>query len=152
MLLHVPHRQTDQEALLVVGQWGARWTRTRTMVSIVAVLHLLAAFTLTFAPRNQLVNVGTRPAFAMLPPVAWAVLFLVGGLGCLSLLHTFTGPRQVFTWAFCVPTQLMWAGSTVLAVLDGGGSAMAVAFMPVVVAWTLLTAAVVALDFASGKR
>jgi hypothetical protein len=32
MLTHVP---TEKEcALLTVGQWGSRWTRTRTMVAI----------------------------------------------------------------------------------------------------------------------
>jgi hypothetical protein len=151
MLLHMPH-QSDREALLTVGQWWSGWTRTRTMVSIVAVLHLVGAFTLAFAPRDQLVNVGTRPAFAVLPPAAWAVLFLLGGLGALALLHRYTGPRQFLTWVTCVPAQAMWAASSVLAVLDGGGSAMAVAFLPAVVAFTVLTAVVVALDYVSGKR
>jgi hypothetical protein len=96
--------------------------------------------------------VGPKPAFSVMPPAAWAVLFLLGGLGGLSLLHAYTGPRQFFTWLFCVPAQAMWAASSILAVIDGGGSAMAVAFLPAVVAFTALTAAVVALDYASGKR
>jgi hypothetical protein len=150
MLTHVP---TEQErALLTVGQWWSRWTRTRSMVAVVAALHLLGAFTLAFAPRDQLINVGTKPAFAVMPPSAWAVMFLLGGMGAVSLLHAFTGPRQFFTWLFCMPAQAMWAASSVLAVIQGGGSAMAVAFLPAVVAFTALTAAVVALDFASGKR
>jgi hypothetical protein len=153
MLTAVPPYLTDEErALLTVGSWWPTWTRTRSMLAVVAVLHLVGAFTLAFAPRGQLINVGTRPAFAVMPPNAWAVLYLIGGLGCLSLLVRFTGPRQFITWVTCWPAQLVWAASSVLAVLDGGGSAMAVAFLPVVVAFTTLTAGFVAWDFASGKR
>lgn len=152
MLTATPHRTDEERALLTVGQWWARWTRTRSMVAVVAALHLLGAFTLAFAPREQLINVGTRPAFALMPPSAWAVLFFLGGLSALALLHRFTGPRQFATWITCVPAQATWAAASVLAVLDGHGSAMAVAFLPAVLAWTVITAAVVALDFASGKR
>jgi hypothetical protein len=115
-------------------------------------MHLLGAFTLTCAPRDQLINVGTRPAFSLMPPSMWAVLFLVGGLGALSLLRRFTWAGQFLTWVACVPAQAMWATSSVLAVYDGGGSAMAVAFLPAILAFTVLAAVVVALDYAAGKR
>lgn len=146
------HRTAEERALLTVAHWWQHWSRTRSMIAVVAALHLIGAFTLAFAPRNQLINVGTRPAFSVMPPSAWAVLFLLGGLGSLSLLLAFTGPRQVCTWITTIPAQTMWAASSVLAVLNGTGSAMAVAFLPAVVAFTVLTAVVVALDFASGKR
>jgi hypothetical protein len=151
-VLTVPPRTEQERALLTVAGWWHGWSRTRSMLAVVAVLHLVGAFTLAFAPRDQLINVGTRPAFSVLPPVAWAVLFLLGGLGSVSLLLTFTGPRQVLTWVTTIPAQTMWAASSVLAVIDGGGSAMAVAFLPVVVAFTALTAGFVAWDYASGKR
>jgi amino acid transporter len=150
MLTHVP---TEQErAVLTVGRWWGRWSRTRSMVAVVAALHLLGAFVLAFAPRDQLINVGTRPAFALMPPAAWAILFLLGGLSALAVLHEFTGVRQVLTWLTCVPAQATWAAASVLAVYDGSGSAMAVAFLPAIVAFTGITAVAVALDYAAGKR
>jgi hypothetical protein len=153
MALVAPPRLTDEERmLLTVAHWWQHWTRTRSMVAVVATLHLVGAFTLACAPRDQLINVGTRPAFALMPPIAWAVLFLLGGVGSVALLFELTGPRQVFTWSTTIPAQTMWAVSSVLAVIDGGGSAMAVAFLPAVWAFTALTAVIVALDFASGKR
>jgi len=147
-----PHWSDEERALMTVGRWWSNWTRTRSMLAVVAALHLLGAFTLAFAPAEQLVNVGTQPAFDLMPRPVWAVLFLLGGLCSLALLHRFTGVRQVATWLVAVPAQTMWAGSTVLAVLHGGGSAMALVFLPPVVAFTALTAVVVALDYASGKR
>jgi tryptophan-rich sensory protein len=152
MLLHVPHRQTDQEALLVVGQWWSRWTRTRTMLAAITVMHMLGAFTLAFAPRGQLVNVGTRPVFDLFPPHVWAVLFLLGGLSSASLLHRFTAPRQALAGFLTVGTQAVWAYAADLAVIQGDGSAMAVVFLPMIVAVTVLTIVFVSLDLASGKR
>lgn len=150
MLTHHPTEQ--EQALLTVGRVFSRWTRTRTMVAVVAALHLMGAVTLAFAPRQQLINVGTQPAFAFMPPAAWAVLFLAGGLSALAVLHRFTGLRQFATWITCVPAQATWAAASLLAVFDGHGSAMAVAFLPAVLAWTVITAVVVALDYAAGKR
>jgi hypothetical protein len=147
-----PHWSDEERALMTVAHWSQRWTRTRTMVAVVAALHLCGAVTLAFAPASQLINVGTLPAFDLAPRGAWAVMFALGGLGSVALLAGYTGLRQLLTWLLVIPTQAMWAGSTVLAVLNGGGSAMAVAFMPAILAFTVITAAVVALDFASGKR
>lgn len=135
-----------------VGRWWARLDRVDAMLAVVTALHLLGAVTIAFAPTSQLINVGTRPAFQTLPRPVWAVLFLLGGVGALSLLVRVTVLRQLFAWFLCVPTQAMWAAASILAVLEGGGSAMAVVFLPAVLVWTCLTALFVGWDYLSGRR
>lgn len=136
----------------MVARWseGFRWPQA--LVSIVAGLHLVGAFTLTFAPTNQLFTQGTRPVFELFPPPVWAVAFLVGGLGAASLLHRVTGWRQVATWLTVLPTQTVWIAASIMAVAGGGGSAMGVVFLCAVFLFTAVTAGVVAHDYTTGKR
>lgn len=149
-----PHWSDEERALMAVARWWQRlrWTKTRSLLAVVAALHLVGAWTLVFAPDNQLFTQGTRPVFALFPPAVWAVAFLIGGLGAASLLWRFTGPRQLITWFTVLPSQTMWIGASVIAVAHGGGSAMGVVFLPAVLAFTVITAVVVAFDFTSGKR
>lgn len=140
--------------MLKVGQWWRQfgWSKARSLLLVVAFLHLAGAYTLVFAPHSQLFTQGTRPVFDLFPPPVWAVAFLIGGAGAASLLHRFTGGRQMLTWFTVLPTQTVWIGASVIAVAHGGGSAMGVVFLLSVLAFTVITAGVVAFDFASGKR
>jgi hypothetical protein len=150
MLTHVP---TEKErALLTVGQWGSRWTRTRILVAAVTTMHLFGAFTLLAAPDAQLFTQGARPALNLLPPLVWSGLFLMGGLGGISLLHRYTGPRQFVTWLFVIPTQIVWVAASAFAVLNGHGGAMSMVFLPALLFISSATALWVFWDFITGKR
>lgn len=145
-------RPTDAEALRAVASFWDRLNWHHALVIVVAGLHLLGAVTLTFAPDNQLFTQGTRPVFDLFPPEVWAVAFLVGGLAAASLVHRVTGRRQMLTWLTVLPSQTVWIGASFMAVARGGGSAMGVVFLIAVLAFTCITAVVVALDYTSGKR
>lgn len=133
--------------------WTSIWTKSQALVIVVAALHLIGAYALTFAPGAQLFTQDTLPVFALFPPQVWAVAFLLGGLGAVSLLHRVTAFRQVFTWTLIIPTQTMWLGASLLAVLlTSGGSVMMVVYLAGVLAFTTITALVMAHDFTSGKR
>lgn len=142
----------EQRALLTVARWWQNWTRTRTLVAIVAAMHWLGAFTLIAAPHAQLFTQGARPALALMPTPLWALLFLLGGVGAGSLLHKFTGPRQFGTWVFVIPVQCVWVGASAFAVWAGHGGAMSMVFLPALLAFTVVTAFWVFWDFLSGKR
>jgi tryptophan-rich sensory protein len=151
-MLTMPHPTEEEQALLTVAGWGSRWTRTRTLLSIVAAMHLLGAFTLLAAPDSQLFTQGARPAFDLFPPFVWALLFLAGGIGAATLLHRYTGPRQFVTWLFVIPAQCVWVGASAFAVLGGHGGAMSMVFLPALLAYTTVTALWVFWDFVTGKR
>jgi len=143
---------------MTVGRWFARLDLADALVAVVAALHLVAAFTLVAAPDNQLFTQGTRPVFDLFPPPVWFAAFLIGGLAAASLLFRVTGLRQVLTWITVLPTQTVWLAASILAVREGVvddrpiGSAMGVVFLSAVLAFTAITAGVVAHDFTSGKR
>jgi hypothetical protein len=146
---HRPHR-TEEERLMTVGE--GRWTRTRTLVSIVAFMHLFGAFTLIAAPHAQLFTQGARPALDLMPRALWALLFLAGGLGACSLLFRYTGLRQFGTWLLVIPVQCVWVGASALAVLNGHGGAMSMVFLPALLAYTVVTALWTFWDYLMGKR
>lgn len=136
----------------VVIRWFQRFNWDQALIGIIALLHLWAAVTLTFAPHSQLFTQGTRPVFALFPPAGWAVAFLVGGFATAQLTRSVTGVGQFLTWLTVLPTQSVWLGASVIAVTHGGGSAMGVVFLSAVWLFTAVTAIRVAVDYTSGKR
>jgi hypothetical protein len=121
-------------------------------VSVVAFMHLLGAFTLLAAPHTQLFTQGARPALDLMPRALWAALFLAGGLGAVSLLFRYTGPRQFVTWLLVIPVQCVWVGASALAVIDGHGGALSMVFLPTLLAYTVISALWTFWDFLTGKR
>lgn len=145
---------TEQErALLTVV---ARWPRIegeRALLIVVAAAHALAAVTLWAAPHAQLFTQGTRPVFALFPPQVWAFAFLIGSACAVMLLQRVTWRRQIATWVLTVlPTQIVWLSASLMAVSRGGGSAMGVVFLTVVLAFTAVTAWLIMVDAAATER
>jgi hypothetical protein len=150
---HLPRqRSQEQEALLTVVDHLRRLDWDRIAVGIVAVMHLWLAFTLVFAPRVQVVTQGSRPAFDVMPPDRWAVWLAIGGTAAALLAARVTAWRQVIAWVVVAPAQTMWLAASVLAVTQGGGSAIGVVLWSVLLAFTALTAIRLAIAYASGKR
>lgn len=154
MLTVVPRERTEVDVArhLVRKLQALGWTKGKALVVVVAGLHLVGAYTLLFAPDNQLFTQGTRPVFELFPPAVWAVAFLIGGGAACTLLFRVTAAGQVVTWATVLPTQSVWIGASIMAVYRGGGSAMGVVFLSAVWLFTAITALVMAFDFTTGKR
>ena len=131
----------------VVAQWR-RFEWDRFLVAWCAGFHLLIAFTLTFAPYEQIFNAGTRPVFQIASRYVWAGIFLTAGLLALSLLRWRTTPVQILTWFVVLPLGGTWLTAFALAVLNGQGSAIGV------VVWPFLYGpwAVAGIRIALGKR
>lgn len=123
------------------------------LLTILAAFYFVGAFTLVFAPDNQLFAQGTRPVFALLPPLAWAAWFLVACVATTVLAIRVTGPRQFVAWSVVIPSQTVWNGAGLIAVLlQDSGSAMAVVFTVTVLAYTLVTVWLTWRAYTSGKR
>ena len=148
MIAHRPVRSQD----FLKNPWFRVFDWDKVLVAVIAALHLWASATLVLAPHVQLFTQGTRPMFALFPPTAWAVGFVIGGIATAFLAYRVTAARQVFAWFAVCPVQTMWLGASVLAVTRGGGSAMEVVFLSAVLAFTVVIAIKVAVDFTSGKR
>jgi hypothetical protein len=150
---HLPRRCSgEEEALLNLVLKLRRLDWDRIAVGIVAVMHLWLAFTLVFAPRVQVLTQGSRPAFDLFPPERWAVWLALGGIAATALAVRVTAVRQVLAWFVVAPAQTVWLAASVLAVTQGGGSAIGVVLWSVLLAFTALTAIRLAIAYASGKR
>ena len=147
-----PHFTGEERALMAVARWYQRVDWDRVAVSIIAAFYLWLALTLLLAPSSQVLTQGSRPAFDLFPPDRWAVGFLIGALAAVLLAQHVTGPRQVVAWLLIFPAQTVWLGASVLAVLQGGGSAIGVVLWSVILAFTALTAIRLAIAYTSGKR
>lgn len=147
-----PHFTSDEQALMVVARWWQRTDWDRVGVCIVAVFYLWLSLTLLLAPDRQVITQGSRAAFELLPPEAWAAGFFVGGLAAVTLAWSVTGVRQALAWLLIFPAQTVWLGASVIAVLQGGGSAIGVVLWAVILAFTALTAIRLGIAFTSGKR
>jgi len=137
---------------MTVARWWQRTDWDRVAVSIIAAFYLWLSLTLVLAPASQVLTQGSRPAFDLFAPGWWAVGFLVGALAAVALAQHVTGARQVAAWLFIFPAQTVWLGASVLAVLQGGGSAIGVVLWSVILAFTALTAIRLAIAYTSGKR
>lgn len=151
VLGHLP--LSDEEmALMTVARWWQRTDWDRVGVAVVAAFYLWMALTLMLAPHVQILNQGSKPAFELMPPPVWATAFIIGGAAAIALAWRVTGVRQVVVWSVVFPAQAMWLSASVLAVLQGGGSAIGVVLWSVILAFTALTAIRLAIAYTSGKR
>lgn len=134
---------------MAVEQMRGLWPGwERFLVASCALFHGLLAFTLAFAPYEQIYNAGTAPVYDIASRYVWAALFSVAAVAAVFLLHRQTAPRQFVTWFTVLPLGAAWWLAFVLAVLNGRGSALGV------VVWAVLYGiwAVVAIRIALGKR
>lgn len=130
MLTVVPLRgprvnSQEEAALLMVATWYRRALRIESLVYACAVFHAGLAFTLFFAPADQLVTAGTAPALSVAPRYAWAILFLVAAV----LLVMVTAERwrhlRLAAWMLVFPMGFAWLTSLLIATWSGQGSAVA---------------------------
>lgn len=150
LTLHRHPTVPDEVALLTVGRWWLRFQFDwqRFLVGWAGAFHLLIAFTLTFAPYEQIYNAGTAPVYEIAPRYVWAALFLLAGLFALLLLRRQTTLMQCLTWFTVLPLGGAWLTAFVLAVIAGRGSAIGVVVWPFLyVPWALA-----GLRIALGKR
>lgn len=147
-----PLRPADRETQTAVGvmhfwqRWSFDWQRF--LIQWCAAFHLLVAFTLAFAPYNQIFNAGTAPVFEIASRYVWAGLFLVAGIAAVVLLHRRTTAVQLLTWFTVLPLGGAWLTAFALAVLNGRGSAIGVVVWPFLYGpWALA-----AVRMALGKR
>lgn len=153
-LHHLPARHVpEQEALMrVVGayertrQLWSGWERF--LVAWCSGFHALIAFTLAFAPLDQIYNAGTRPVFEIASRYVWAAIFALAALFSAFLLHRQTARVQMLTWLTVLPLGGMWLFAFALAVINGRGSAIGV------VVWPFLYGpwAIAAIRIGLGKR
>jgi hypothetical protein len=128
--------------------WWRRFEWDRYMLGWCAAFHLLMAVTLAFAPADQIVNAGTAPIFALGSRWFWAGAFLVAGLSATAMLWRMRVWSELLTWFTVIPLGFAWAGTFLMAVVDGRGSAIGLIVWPFLyVPW-----AVVAIRLALGKR
>ena len=149
-LTRLPYRSDEQEALLSVASAFSRmWPGwDRFLVGWCAAFHLLCAFTLAFAPYDQILSRGTQPVLELASRYVWAVLFVVAGVAAASLLSRPRSWVQVFTWLTVFPLGVAWVLSFALAVINGGGNALGVVVWPFLyVPW-----GVAAIRLGLGKR
>ena len=151
MLTVHPHQQ-EQEALLTVARWWQRADWDRVAVSVIAGFYLWLSATLLLAPQGQILTQGSAAAFGLMPPDVWAIGFFVGGVAAASVAWHVTGARQAIAWFMVFPAQTVWLGASILAVVQGGGSAIGVVLWSVILSFTVLTAVRLAVAYTSGKR
>ena len=137
---------------MTVARWWQRTDWDLVGVCIIATFYLWLSLTLLLAPKAQILTQGSKPAFLLMAPETWAVAFFIGGMAAAALAFKVTGARQTVAWILVFPAQTVWLGASVLAVLQGGGSAIGVVLWSVILAFTALTAIRLAIAYTSGKR
>lgn len=153
MLTLVPPRMSDEERALLNFAHRVEEVRAHhALLGVTTGFYLLGAFTLAFSPDVQLFTQGTRPVFALFPPLVWAVWFVIAGGLVGSLCWRLSGRRQIATWMVALPCQTVWIAASLIAVARGGGSSMGAVFLTVVFAFSLVTVFVTWRAYTSGKR
>lgn len=147
----VHHRRVAEEQVArTVVRWWQRlqFDWQRALVWWCGAFHLGVAFTLAFAPYEQIYNAGTAPVYEIASRYVWAGIFTAAGLLCLLLLHRQTAPVQFMTWFTVLTLGGTWLTAFILAVLNGKGSAIGV------VVWVALYSlpALAGIRMALGKR
>lgn len=150
----LPFPRTPEEVALLrfVQQWH-RVDWDRLAVAVVAAFQVGLAMTLTFASRALVFTPGTQPAFALWSPQVWTVTFLVGGTLTAMLAWRVTAVTQIAAWAVVIPVHIIWLGASVIsAVTHKGGSAVGIVVWTALLAFTVLAALRLAIDYTTGKR
>lgn len=122
----------EQEALMrVASQYARIWPGwDRFLIGWCAAFHGLIAFTLAFAPFEQIYNAGTAPVYEITNRYGWAALFAFAAATSALLLHRQPAWVQLLTWFTVLPLGGMWLIAFVLAVINGRGSAIGVVVWP----------------------
>lgn len=145
-------RPEEVRALLEVARWWQRTDWDRVGVLVLSAFNVWLALILLLAPDAQVFTQGSLPPFRLMSPEVWAVGFAAGGVAAGALAWQVTGARQVVAWLLIFPAQTVWLGASIIAVLGGSGSAIAVVLWSVILAFTALTAIRLAIAYTSGKR
>ena len=142
MLNLAPDREVD-----AVHPWARlrHFDWDRAQVVIVAGFHLLVAFTVLFAPVEQVVTEGTLPVFDLAGRAVWAPVFAVAGVSAALLARKVTLVRQLATWLTVMPLGFTWTGAFAIAVIQGRGSAIGLIVWPTLLAAWAISAVRIAL-------
>lgn len=141
-------RTVDDRAWLHMVKRLRRFEWDRALLGWCSAFHLLMAVTLAAAPEDQILNAGTAPIFDLASRYFWAGAFLIAGGAAALMLGRMSTWTELLTWFTVIPLGFAWAGTFLLAVVDGRGSAIGVIVWPFLyIPW-----AVVAIRLALGKR
>ncbi len=125
----------EREALLKVATTWRKveeFAWARFLVAWAALFHATAAVVLFIVPEYQLRTPATTPVFDLLPPAAWAFLFLGGAV---SLAALWAEPSHWFGFVVLMGVLLIggaWLTTFMLAVVRDGSSPLGL------VAWFFL--------------
>jgi len=100
--------------------WG------RFVIGASAAFHAALAVVLVTFPYEQLVTEGTRPVFDTWSRYVWAGSFAVAAVGLAAALRWRKPALHVVVWLWVTFLFGAWLTPLSLAVLDGGGSPVAV--------------------------
>ena len=100
--------------------WG------RFVIGASAAFHAALAVVLVTFPYEQLVTEGTRPVFDTWSRYVWAGSFAVAAVGLAASLRWRKPALHVVVWLWVTFLFGAWLTPLSLAVLDGGGSPVAV--------------------------
>lgn len=119
-----PHPPEEVRALLAFVTWFRRMTWDRYLLGACAVFHLVVGALLAFAPYDQILTAGTRPALELAPRHAWAALFVAVGVAVATLTRSRRPGMRLFVWFAVLFLGGAWLTAFGSAVLLGRGSAL----------------------------
>ena len=124
----LPYRHEDEVALLRVAALYARlWPGWgRFIIGAAAAFHAALAVVLVTVPYGQLVTEGTAPVFALWPRYVWAGSFALAAVGLSVVLRWRKPVLHAVVWLWVTFLFGAWLTPLSVAVLDGGGSPVAV--------------------------
>lgn len=141
--MHLPHRSAKPHSHRRRSGFAA-WVRNRHIarfeLGCVAAFHLAAAFTIAFAPRDQVITPGTSALFGTIPLPIWVAAFTLAGSAAALSTWRLTPLRLSMTWCQVFPLGVAWIYGFAVAVTDGRGNAVFALVWPFLLVWWLTTA------------
>jgi hypothetical protein len=129
-----PRRHSNQVA------WLRRRNLLRLEMGCVAAFHLVVAFTIVAAPRDQVITAGTSAIFGTVPLLAWFVWFLATGVAAAATVVRVTPIRLWLTWCGAFPLGAAWIWGFAVVVPTGRGNAIFAVLWPFLLIWWAFTA------------
>jgi hypothetical protein len=124
----IPTRHEDEVALMRVAALYERWWPGwgRVLIGAAGLFHACMAAVLVTFPFDQLLTEGTAPIFDLASRYVWAAAFTVAAVGIAAALRWRTPWLHALVWLAVTFLFGAWLTPLTLAVLNGGGSPVAV--------------------------
>jgi hypothetical protein len=121
-------RSQEQESLMRFATLYARWWPGwgRVLIGAAGLFHACMAVVLVSFPFDQLLTEGTRPIFDLWSRYVWAAAFAVVAVGIAAVLRWRKPMLHGAVWLAVTFLFGAWLTPLTVAVLDGGGSPVAV--------------------------